>query len=562
MEPITAQTKRSETTYRLLAVAVVVWSFGWTYLCGRRGIFIFDQSIIFDAGWRILAGQTPYKDFQFGMTPLVPAIQAGFFSLFGVNWTAYVISAATFGAAAAACAMRMSRLLFGQERKTLALASGFLMGSFFQAIFGTLFFEQVAFYFCLLGMQLVLESLRFSNKTRFWFLAAAGVCGTLAFLSKQNAGALSLVLLGFLVIVAGLPRLGEIVKGVLAYGAGALSAGGLFVLWLFTCSDARQFAHFALEVPAKLRVGHSLDPRYLFLPEFLMNKGLLSTPTQSFVTPWCDAFALGAASLALAGILFEGDIRRRFFADARFRLAVALAAAIPFVTALFQSSTLQHAMNLLFFSGLALTLGYGLARELIATKTGGQWLAAMACLTGAFLLFDGLRCAWYRREHFVFSPKPVATTLKETPGLAGLQWLESTYLGGYAAMSDNPSLRIAAADVESVCQYLSAQRQPFFVLGDSKFLYGVTHTAPPPGLLYFQPNIFYTQADIPALDEATVKSLQSNNTRLIVREKYTLFNNPDHPGKPEDAFPTTLAWIADNFTPGPVFGNYEILLHK
>src|SRR3982750_635103 len=79
-------------------LAAVAFAFNWA--TGHRGVFLLDQSMIFDGGWRILEGQTPYRDFLIPFGPITFYIQALFFRVFGVNWTATVIPACLFSAIA------------------------------------------------------------------------------------------------------------------------------------------------------------------------------------------------------------------------------------------------------------------------------------------------------------------------------------------------------------------------------------------------------------------------------------------------------------------------------
>jgi hypothetical protein len=55
-------------------LAIVLWSFAWTFYLGHCGIFAFDQSMMFDGAWRILSGQAPFKDFIMAFGPVSFAI--------------------------------------------------------------------------------------------------------------------------------------------------------------------------------------------------------------------------------------------------------------------------------------------------------------------------------------------------------------------------------------------------------------------------------------------------------------------------------------------------------
>ena len=118
--------------YPLACVMLAVFAFAFNWATGHRGIFLFDQSIIFDGGWRVLQGQTPYKDFLIPFGPVTFYVQALFFWLFGVNWSATVLPACVFNSLATLSVIRIVRLLGGGSR-LLALCAGLATAICFQA---------------------------------------------------------------------------------------------------------------------------------------------------------------------------------------------------------------------------------------------------------------------------------------------------------------------------------------------------------------------------------------------------------------------------------------------
>src|SRR5690349_21181100 len=44
-------------------LGVLAFSFLWVWEVGHRGLFMLDQSIVFDGAWRMVQGQVPYRDF-------------------------------------------------------------------------------------------------------------------------------------------------------------------------------------------------------------------------------------------------------------------------------------------------------------------------------------------------------------------------------------------------------------------------------------------------------------------------------------------------------------------
>jgi hypothetical protein len=146
----------------------------------------------------------------------------------------------------------------------------------------------------------------------------------------------------------------------------------------------------------------------------------------------------------------------------------------------------------------------------------------------------------------VFPPHAHLSRKLNTQGLHGVRWISPT-----RTRSEGSELNLQ--DVEAVCAYLSAQRRDFFVLGSSTYLYGINAVVPPQPLLYFQKHHYFLEKDYPWLDRWILESLRKRDIRLVVREKenFQVFSFP---------FPESLAWIEQNFKPGPVFGNFEIFL--
>jgi|GEM_PF-3267887 len=186
-----------------LAVLLVLAGAAWIDVAaGRRGFFAFDQSILFDAGFRILSGQTPFADFRLPFGPIAPALQAVLFRLFGVDFAGYLASAALANAVATALAMALlARLLPG--RPAWWLLGGALTAIWFYPPFGTPWIEQTALLFVLAGIVLLLPAV-LAERPRIPHLAAAagsGACAVLALLTKQNAGGAALPAFALLLAV-------------------------------------------------------------------------------------------------------------------------------------------------------------------------------------------------------------------------------------------------------------------------------------------------------------------------------------------------------------------------
>src|SRR5690349_18534714 len=75
-------------------IGVLAFSFVWVWEVGHRGLFMLDQSIVFDGAWRMVQGQVPYRDFVMPFGPVTFALCALMFRVAGVDFSTLVLTAA------------------------------------------------------------------------------------------------------------------------------------------------------------------------------------------------------------------------------------------------------------------------------------------------------------------------------------------------------------------------------------------------------------------------------------------------------------------------------------
>ena len=89
--------------------AVTVFAAVFVWFAGHRGVFLLDQSIMFDGALRVYQGQVQYRDFVSTFPPLTFGIQALFFRLMGVDFSAMVLAAAVSNAIYDATGARLTQ---------------------------------------------------------------------------------------------------------------------------------------------------------------------------------------------------------------------------------------------------------------------------------------------------------------------------------------------------------------------------------------------------------------------------------------------------------------------
>jgi hypothetical protein len=155
-----------------------------------------DQSIVFDGGWRLLNGQTPFRDFTTpaGLVPM--ALQAVFFRCLGVSWFVYCLHSALLNGLFCVLAFRLLLLL---EAGTPAAAFyALLSGVVFYPPFGVPYMDQHAFFFSLAAIVALVEAATAPGLRRNLALAAVPWLLAMAYLSKQVPSVLAFPLVALL----------------------------------------------------------------------------------------------------------------------------------------------------------------------------------------------------------------------------------------------------------------------------------------------------------------------------------------------------------------------------
>ncbi|MCH7664243.1 MAG: hypothetical protein IH859_10300 [Chloroflexi bacterium] len=236
----------------IFILLLILFSYQFTFLAGERGFFAFDQSIVFDGGYRIYIGQVPFKDFIIPFGPVVFWMQAIIFRLLGISYASYIFGAAIVNVLASLCCMVILRLLF-RRQKYVAYLGSVITAIWFYPPFVTPWPDQTAFFYSLIALMIMLASL-LTRQYPAWghkgLLILTGLLTFIAFISKQNAGVLALSTIGILALIKSLPnmrialvRLAMIFSG---WTAGLLAFG----IWLTWQSNAATFIKHFIEIPA------------------------------------------------------------------------------------------------------------------------------------------------------------------------------------------------------------------------------------------------------------------------------------------------------------------------
>ena len=162
-------------------IILILFSFLINHYYGSIGVLPQDTFAYYDTGYRILNGAVPFKDYWTVSGLFLDYLQAGFFYLFGISWTTYVLNGSVINT--------LITLLFYFFLKNFDLKRPFLL--FYSLCFAVLanpsmgvpFTDHYSTFLSLAGIFLFFIAIK-NQKRIYWFLIP--IFFFLGFLSKQS----------------------------------------------------------------------------------------------------------------------------------------------------------------------------------------------------------------------------------------------------------------------------------------------------------------------------------------------------------------------------------------
>lgn len=531
------------------ALVLGVFAFAFNWQEGHRGLFLYDASIVFDGGWRLLQGQAPYKDFAMSHAPGTYFLEAAFMKFFGVTYGTMVLVASVLNAA---MALLVARILW-RFSPTVGLVAGFCTAIWYQPHTGYLQVEQASFFFDGLGLWLLLEAGAALGTRPFLLRTLGGAALAYGILCKQNSGGIFVPVALAAVVALPFPGWKDRLRALAPIAAGAALCFGVFGLWLVAASDPALFWHHAVQIPG--RFGRE---RLIGGPVTETVDQLLLSSSFEFVPRWISRVSLG---LGLFALLFQWVERRRT-EETSWAL---LLCGVTLFQNVFVLSALNQSANGVPFVGLQLGLLAlvgarifqalpGIFAEASGARRAARWVAAhpwpwRAALAGLAL---ALAAQGYRVVHVrKVNEFRAGATFRErlnVPGLEGVYWGEPTH----ADLARKVILE--RRDLEAVAAFLRDRNQNFFVFPVSTMLYGLLGKPSVQPWLFFLEGHSFATADLPRLDAMAVASLERNQVRIYVKETTAFLGEQEELSK----MPRTSEWLRDHFAQTRRFGLYEV----
>ncbi|OGW75564.1 MAG: hypothetical protein A2Z72_01435 [Omnitrophica bacterium RBG_13_46_9] len=534
----------------IITALIFIFSFYLCFESGKRGFNAYDQSIVFDAGYRILNGQIPYKDFVMPYGLAVFAVQAVFFKFFGVSYFSYILCAAAINVLAVACGMLILKRLFPYYRFIWYLG-GILTAAWFFPPFGTPWAEQMAFFLSFIAVTAILATL--STKERHsasnsLLLMISGGFAFLSWLGKQNVGLFILPLYILLLIALYMPDLKKTGYSILSFFGGFAGALAVFSLWLVFYSDPKNFVWYCLAIPSivgKHRLfvkGAATFFKYLFFVEGHMIWSLINL---AFVS-----IAVFVSFLYIRNFKNNKDVWRRLF------LSCIICIWFVFFQNIFIYTTNNQPEEGNIFCGVIFAIGTGLLLRLFgfvsasiknqlsrniakAALASAIYMSALSC---GFLFIRGLDVSLerYVQEGVVRSKYKRCFSEKR---LKGLKWAQPT------KTSDGRDVQ--AKDITDLLDYLRAKNRNFFIFHTFTIFYGLLDVPSPQPFLWFHYGVTHTRYD-PYLDKWIVEDLNKNKVEVVIIEENSLAR------KELSHFPVLKAYIENDFKKTGRIGIFNI----
>ena len=167
---------------------LILSSFSFTFYYGFIGLFPLDSFLIYDAGYKIINGSQPFKDYWSITGPILDYIQFILFKIFGINWFSYVLHSAFINF--------LITIFFFYFFSKLKINIYF---NFFYSLsasilaypsVGTPFMDHHAVFFSLIAVIFMILAFK-EDKVVYWFLIPIFLL--ISFLSKQIPSAYLLI---------------------------------------------------------------------------------------------------------------------------------------------------------------------------------------------------------------------------------------------------------------------------------------------------------------------------------------------------------------------------------
>lgn len=474
-----------------IGAGIALAALGAVWAAGFRGFMPLDQSIVWDAAWRLGGGQAPFADFLMPNGVVPALIQAALFAAFGVSWTSYVLHAALANALSAVLVFALLARVFGRcgPAALYALAAA----AMFYPPMGTPYMDHHAVLFSALLIVLAAwDGMR--PRPVAWVWLVLPPVAALALLSKQTPSLWALLWAGAMLVLPAWRRGHAPPASIAALALGAVAAlAGSWALLAWsgaTLEDARL--------------------SLIGLPGEIGRERL----SWSWIAPRLGDLAKPGLLVVVAALALCWRGLRRSDADL---VLLAAATGLIVIAALHILLTDNSPWFALGMLPLAAGLAHALAERRLAAQAGlrrhlGWMIGLVTAAQATALLVDTVRTRAaneLRRADWAAAARGESIDRR----LAGLAWVLPP------AVARDAGGETTGGAYHALLQHLRARKGGFVLIGDATVLYALAGRPSAFPALWFHPGLTYPRVDHPArpaFDVKLVRALERHDVRMIV----------------------------------------------
>lgn len=176
-------------------LAIILFSFLVNYHYSFIGVMPLDNFVLYNGGYRILKGYTPFNDYWLVTGPLLDYLNAFYFRIFDINWASYVSHSSTFNSIISLSTFYYLKKI-GLEQEWSFFYS-ILFSLLMYPVVGTPFVDHHSTIFLVISFYLFIISVSFNHFTLLYFVPSLLV---LSFLSKQTPAAYGIISISIITI--------------------------------------------------------------------------------------------------------------------------------------------------------------------------------------------------------------------------------------------------------------------------------------------------------------------------------------------------------------------------
>ena len=222
------QIKHLIDKYKLLIYIffLVLISFSINHYYAFLGVLPVDTFSTFNAGYDVLNGSIPFKDYWVLKGIVLDFIQAAFFKIFGVSWFSYSLHSSTFNSIFALSTF------FTLRKFDLEINYSFLYSTFASILmyptYGIPFTDHSTAIFCILSIYCLCIAIRSENNI-YWFFIP--ILMFLAFFTKQAPTGYFAILI---ILVSIMYFINNLKKEIFFFGfSGIILCVGIFLTYIY-----------------------------------------------------------------------------------------------------------------------------------------------------------------------------------------------------------------------------------------------------------------------------------------------------------------------------------------